>query len=118
MPHPHDLRDLPLFGAPQPDLGIAGTPHVDDDTSLEAAAVMAKSGKAKTDERRVFEALLEQPDTDDGIERRLDLPHQNASARRRSLELKGIVEWTGDYGKTQHGRRAKIWRVVEGGRHG
>lgn len=110
-----DLSDLPLFGKPKPkpDLGIAGTPYADAETSLEAAAAMAKTGKAGTDERRVYEALRAQPDTDDGLERRLGLIHQNVSARRRSLVLRGLVEETGEHRQTGHGRRAKVWRVKE-----
>lgn len=87
-------------------------PFVDGDTSLEAAAHQARTGRATTDERRVYEALLARPDTDDGLEVRLDLRHQTASARRRGLVQKGLVEWSNRYGQTRSGRRAKIWKVV------
>lgn len=115
------FRDLPLFA----ERGMAArnavdallakppvVPFADGDTSLEAAAIQARSGRATTDERRVYEALRAHVDTDDGLEIRLEMRHQTASARRRGLVQKGLVEWTGQYGQTRSGRRAKIWKAV------
>jgi hypothetical protein len=115
------FRDLPLFtergNAAQDavDALLAKppvTPYADGDTSLEAAAHQASTGRATTDEKRVYEALLARPDTDDGLEVRLELKHQTASARRRGLVQKGLVEWSNRYGQTRSDRRAKIWKAV------
>jgi predicted ArsR family transcriptional regulator len=89
---------------------IPRVPYSDTDTSLEAAAQAVPS--AMTDEQRVLAALTERPDTDDGLGRRLRLEGNTLRPRRRSLELKGLVEHSGAYGLTAAGRRAKIWRAV------
>lgn len=109
------LGDLPLFAERTTPPALARPPLVpscDADTSLEAAHHQARSGQARTDERRVYEALLASPDTDDGLEARLNMRHQTCSARRRGLVQKKLVEWTGDYRPTRSGRRAKVWRTI------
>lgn len=91
---------------------IPRVPYSDTDTSLEAAAKAVP--KAMPDEQRVLAALRECPDTDEGLGRRLNLEGNTVRPRRRSLELKGRVEHSGEYGVTAAGRRAKIWKVVDG----
>lgn len=52
--------------------------------------------------------------TDDEIEQVLDLRHQTASARRRELELKGLVQKTPRRRPTRSGRNAAVYVVLEG----
>lgn len=51
--------------------------------------------------------------TDDEIEVALGLIHQNASARRRSLELKGKIVKTDRARQTRHHRWAAVYRCQE-----
>lgn len=101
--------------APSPE-GAGYVPYADPrtspETSLEAAAHQAGTGKAETDRQRVWEAILDEPDTDDGLEVRLGLPHQTVSARRRGLVLEGWIRDSGRKDTTRSGRRAAIWEPV------
>ena len=83
-------------------------PYVASETSIEAAAAT----NARRDRDRVLEALRSRPDTDDGLEVRLSLPHQTASARRRGLVLEGLVRESGEHALTRSGRRAIVWEVT------
>lgn len=85
----------------------------DSDTSAEAAA---RAHTAQRDRQRVLAYMLDCKDegaTDDEIEIALGLLHQTASARRRELELKGIVERTGRRRPTRSGRSAGVYIVPE-----
>jgi hypothetical protein len=90
-------------------------PFSDFDTSLEAA-------KAITEHLQRLEAIVlsviresgERGMCDHEVEETTGLIHQTASARRRGLVLKGLVEDSGIRRKTASGRHAKAWRVVEG----
>lgn len=125
-PTPPDLSDLPLFAR----RGVAAqtavdkllkappvVPSCDRDTSLEAAHHQARSGRATSDERRVYEALVASADglTDDQVEILLAMRHQTASARRRGLVLKGLVEDSGRRRKTSSGRLAIVWVCRDAG---
>lgn len=83
-------------------------------TSRAAAASVRQN--AETDELRVLLALHRQADTDDGIEVRLKMRHQTASARRRGLVIKGFVEDSGGRAETRSGRTATVWVVTTKGR--
>lgn len=96
-----DPSQTDLFGK------VGWTPFSDTDTSLEAAHKVVP--RAVTDERRVFEAIVTKPDTDEGLGERLRLPGNSLRPRRRSLEQKELVEHTGEYRETKAGRRAKVW---------
>lgn len=71
--------------------------------------------KAPSDEARVLAFIRGRGDhgaTDDEIEENLGLLHQNASARRRTLELRGRVVKTTQARRTRHGRWAGVYRVA------
>ena len=105
-------------------------PYSDQDTSKEAAESiephLARMEKQVLDEIRLFSMKYTDQNmttgevttgclgrTDEEIEDATGLKHQTASARRRELVLKGLVEHTGEYRRTRSGRRAKVWRVKE-----
>lgn len=72
--------------------------------------------KAPNDQERVFEYIKSQKRngaTDDEVEVALDLIHQNASARRRALELDGRIVKTDRARKTRRNRWAAIYTLPE-----
>lgn len=79
-------------------------------TSLKAADSMRE--KAPSDQQRVYDYIVgtgERGATDDEIEVALELIHQNASARRRALELKGDIRKTIRSRRTRHNRWAAVY---------
>ena len=51
--------------------------------------------------------------TDDDLERCLGMRHQTASARRRTLELKGLIVKTDRTRPTRSGRQAAVYVIKE-----
>ena len=49
--------------------------------------------------------------TDDEVEQRLGLSHQNVSARSHELRAAGVIEATGIKRRTRNGRPAMVWRL-------
>lgn len=86
-------------------------PYVKGSDTSEAAA-RAKEPTEKTDEARVL-AYIRQCGaagaTDDEIEVALGMRHQNASARRRALVLRGLVSASAARRRTRSGRKAIVW---------
>jgi hypothetical protein len=91
-------------------------PHVKgSDTSKAAAESM--EAHARPMRERVFEYIKSQGEhgaTDDEIEVALGMSHQSCSPRRRELEKDDAIYLTDDRRKTRSGRRAGVYRVVEG----
>ncbi len=106
---------LGLFD-PRPEPSLPAATVFDGPSKTSRDAARSKRPTAGSDEARVMFALLDRPDTDDGVEERLSMRHQNCSARRRSLVLKGIVASTGRTRKTRSGRKAQVWEVTPEGR--
>lgn len=107
-----------LFGGPpvrtSKPLARLFVPHVRGSDTSKAAAE-SKSESAHTDETRVLLFIRDQGEwgaTDDEIENRLGMLHQNASARRRGLVLKSAVKDSGKRRPTRSGRAATVWVVV------
>src|SRR5262245_19853296 len=76
------------------------------------AAAEAKEPTKATDEGLVLRFLVRRGmdgATNDEIERELGLIHQNASARTRTLVLKGYVRDSGVTRATRTGRQAIVW---------
>jgi hypothetical protein len=99
--HPHG--DPPPYG---------GIPPFESGSDTSRAAAQSMEEKALSDERRVYTYLAGrnlQGATDDELEVALDLIHQNASARRRTLQLGGFVVKTDQKRKTRHGRWAGVY---------
>lgn len=92
-----------------------GAPYVGaSDTSKAAAKSLA--GKLGRLEHMVLEHIKAQGvrgATDDEIECALQLRHQTASARRRTLVIKGLVVESGRERKTRSGRWASVWAAAE-----
>jgi len=51
------------------------------------------------------------PSTCQDIELALDRSHQSVSGNLRHLVENGLVEASGDFGKTKSGRRANLWQI-------
>lgn len=98
-----DLRSHPYRGR------LPAEPETEHSTSREAADSMETHA---TNLRAKVLALIEGAGvlgmTDDEIEVSTGLRHQTASARRRELVLKGLIEPNGRR-KTRSGRWAKVW---------
>jgi predicted ArsR family transcriptional regulator len=84
------------------------------DTSLEAWEYVQPI--IPTIESRVLKSLaLSGEATCEDIERDLKLRHQTASACLTKLKQKGVVEDSGNRGKTMSGRKAIKWRIADVG---
>jgi hypothetical protein len=85
-------------------------PHVDTDTSLEAAvAIEEKVGRLQA---MILEHIRDRGArgaTDDELEIALRLQHQTVSARRRELVLKGLICDSGERRQTRSGCMAIVW---------
>ncbi len=85
-------------------------PHVDSDTSRQAAEQIEPStGRLQG---LVLDEIRDSGGhgrTDDELEVVLSLRHQTASARRRELVLKGLVRDSGRRRPTRSGRQAVVW---------
>ena len=87
-------------------------PHSDMGTSLEAARAIVPDLQRL--ERVVLDAIAYYSESglcDHEIEDVTGLKHQTASARRRALVLRGLVEDSGLRRRTDSGRMAVVWRV-------
>lgn len=98
-----------------------GIPYEKGSDTSKAAAEQ-KQDTAPSDEERVYHLirstsspkwLLPLGITDDAIEAALNMRHQNASARRRALVLKGLVKDSGLRRKTRSGRLAAVWVTAD-----
>lgn len=81
-------------------------------SATSQAAAASQIGKAAVDEARVLDLIRTCGNfgaTDDEIEQALHLLHQTASARRRGLVLKDLVEDSGRTRLTRTGRHATVW---------
>ena len=92
--------------------GSIGAPYVRDSaTSKEAATrIIPHLGELQS---RVYAALQERPDTTDGLEVRLGLPHQTVSPRVVELTRKKLIRKTIRTALTRSQRRAFVYEVVE-----
>ena len=84
------------------------------DTS-EAAADSVADRRVSHQQKvlKYFKRVGTQGTTDDDIEVALGLRHQTASARRRELELKGLVSKTDRRRRTRSGRTAAVYVINE-----
>lgn len=90
-------------------------PHNGTETSVEASEAIRSMTTSWR--RKVFAVIADHhPDgiTDEGIEQRLILKHQSASARRRELVLAGLIEPVGT-AVNSSGARAQLWALTEEG---
>lgn len=90
-------------------------PYVKGSATSKAAAD-SMNGIAKSKERQVLYLFMTDRSvgyTDDDLERILDEKHQTVSARRRSLEKRGILYKTEELRKTRSGRAARVYKVIE-----
>lgn len=88
-------------------------PYVRGSETSKAAADSMK-GIAMSKERQVLYLFRSDSSvgyTDDDLERILEEKHQTVSARRRSLEKKGIVYATEEKRKTRSGRAARVYKL-------
>jgi hypothetical protein len=88
-----------------------GVPHVQGSDTSEAAAASVEEALNRL-EGQVLTCLKGRGDsgaTDDEIEQLTGMAHQTASARRRTLVLKGLVKDSGQRRKTRSGRSAAVW---------
>jgi hypothetical protein len=108
-----DRDDGPLFGGtPEPYGGRA--PSVRGSGTSEAAAERKLPTK-DSDEGRVLAFIVAsgvRGATNDEIEVALGMLHQNASARTRTLVLKGRVRNSGVTRQTRSRRQASVWVAV------
>ena len=89
-----------------------GAPYVRDSaTSKEAARRIVPH--LPDLQSRVYAALQERPDTTDGLEVRLGLPHQTVSPRVIELTRKKLIRRTIRTALTRSQRRAFVYEVVE-----
>lgn len=103
--------DAPSAAAIQP----AWTPASDTDASLEAAAYLAKTGRASTLRRQVLASIAASPATDQQLEHRLSVAGNSIRPRRKELLDRGLVEHSGDFRPSPSGRRAKVYRATAAG---
>lgn len=92
---------------------VAWTPAAPTDTSLEAAASVAKGGRAATYRARVLECIRQRPRTDEEIGDALAMGQNTVRPRRRELQLDGVVRDSGERRKTSTGRKAIVWEAVD-----
>lgn len=92
----------------------SGTEDATRETSLQAAAEIA-GPRAADLRRRVFEALVAAPDSDEGVARRLGLAENTVRPRRVELRDRGLVRADGQV-TTAAGRRAVRWAAVTSAR--
>lgn len=86
--------------------------HTDPETSHEAAESIRD--QAWSLQRYVLWYLQKYGPMDDSELCDWLQQHSPSSVRtrRKELERMGLVEWTGEYGTTASGRRARLWRAV------
>jgi hypothetical protein len=108
--HPPPSRQLGLR-LEHPAAGLPVIPLGSQQTSADAGASVARSGRARALERQVFDALEAAPATDEELEARVDAGGNTIRPRRRSLVQRGLVEDSGLTRATRSGRRAIVWKV-------
>jgi len=104
------MEDTTTMNAQSPEPYGGSAPSVPVDTS-EAAAESMEPHLARL-ERQVLELFEQRGDrglTDDEGEQETGLSHQTFSARRRTLELRGLVVRTEQRRKTRSGRSAAVY---------
>jgi predicted transcriptional regulator len=105
-----DQRDL--FGHEEypPQLYGGLPPHVDQDTSREAARAIKED--ANTIRARIRELIGQSSGlTCDEVEMKTGLSHQTASARIRELALLGDIVDSSQRRPTRSGRKAIVWII-------
>lgn len=107
FPEPPD--DVPIYKS-MGDVGYEGG----SETSREAAESISPEALARM-ERVVYDALQASQDglTDEQLEGLTGLSHQSASARRRGLVLRGMVQDSGKRRQNASGKAATVWTVRE-----
>lgn len=103
-----------------PDEPRAYARRTDPETSWEAASSVVNIRDTQWAIWRTM--LLAGPHTDGELyplileshQKKFDKPISTSGARTRRHELEtiGLVEFTGDFGETDGGRRSRIWRAV------
>jgi hypothetical protein len=86
----------------------------------ETSHLAARSVKLLTEtQTRVSACLSHGPGTDDDIIDRYRRYHpcdlttnQSIRSRRAELVSAGFVRWTGEYGKSRHGGKSRVWGLV------
>jgi hypothetical protein len=94
----------------------AGSPPFVRGSDTSKAAADSVEADTPTLRERVYAAIKGYEDrgaTDDCIEQQLKLRHQTASARRRELQLLGMVVDSGRRRETRSGRKATVWVAVD-----
>jgi len=97
-----------LFAKPA---GIPYRPHVQQDTSLEAAHDLGKR-RAETIRGEVLAALRLRPQTDQELAARLKIEGNTLRPRRIELCDRGLVRDSGRRALTKHKRQAIVWEAV------
>ncbi len=84
-------------------------PYQRQDTSIEAAGQIA--GQVIAIRERVFRAISEKPDTDQGLSIRLRMAENTVRPRRVELEKAGRVIDSGGRRRSTSGRKAIVWEI-------
>lgn len=93
------------------DDGVSPTvPYQRQDTSIEAAGAIAP--RAGAIRERVYQAIVDKPDTDQGISIRLHMSENTVRPRRIELERAGRVIDSGDRRVLASKRKAIIWAPI------
>ena len=98
-----------LFGSKP--TGAPYRPHVQQDTSLEAAHDLGKQ-RAETIRMQVLAALRLRPQTDQELAARLKIEGNTLRPRRIELCDRGLVRDSGRRALTKHKRQAIVWEAV------
>lgn len=92
---------------------VATAPHNHTPTSSAAATAIRPVLSAQR--HRILTALARQPDTCDGLEVRLSIPHTSCSARLNELVKLGWVRYHGT-APTRSGCHARVHHITEEGK--
>lgn len=114
---------MDLFGkSPEEGRDQAHARRTDPETSHEAAESVREVTIRMT-QRRILICLLSiGPQDDIGISQWFTINNQlppspsGLRTRRSELVAKGLVQHSGEYGKSATGRRTRIWEITEAGR--
>jgi len=90
-----------------------------DPITSHLAAERASARLTDIQERVLTLLRIQGPATDDEIEARfrhywpdLKVSSQSIRSRRSELVRKGLAEFTGDFGRTEFGQRARVWKAT------
>ena len=100
------------LGLEHPTAGIPLVPTGQHHTSALAALGVAKSGRARSLERQVFDALAARSSTDAELCELLGIDGNTCRPRRHSLVKRGLAEDSGHTRATSSGKQAIVWKVV------